>query len=259
MIKVLVTGSSGQLGMALFEISHEYDHLSLSFKKKSDLDITNTAEVDQYFAQHPFDYCVNCAAYTDVEQAEKTPDPAFMVNAVGVENLAKACLQYNVTFIQISTDYVFDGTKESAYLPDDRPNPINEYGRSKWEGEKIIQNLLKSYYIIRTSWLYSSKGSNFYTKIIQKGRNTGKLQITDQQKGCPTHASNLARYVLDLIKDDGAKYGIYHFTDGVVMTWFEFAKKLLEEENLTDQVKLEKAQNYRTFARRPKNSVLAQD
>ena len=259
MNRILITGSSGQLGQALLKISDRYADLELDFKNKEELDITSIADVENYFENNNLTYCVNCAAYTDVEQAEKTPDPAYRVNAHGAENIARACLKNNVILIHISTDYVFDGTKDTPYKPGDAPNPINEYGRSKWEGERIIQKLLKSYYIIRTSWLYSSKGSNFYTKVIQKAKARKKLQITDEQKGCPTNAINLAHYILELIRDDQRNYGIYHYTDGEVMTWFELAKKILAQENLADQVTLEKVTNYRTFARRPKNSVLAQD
>ncbi len=254
---VLVTGANGQLGLTikeLFEVNNK--NIDFTFVTKSELDIRDETKLKQYFTENYFDYCINCAAYTNVEQAEKTPRMAYEVNAEGVKHLAEACKVNNVILIHISTDYVFDGEKTEPYTIDDKPNPINEYGKSKLLGELYIQDILENYYIIRTSWLYSKKyGNNFYRIILRKAKEEKELFVTDEQMGCPTNTESLSNYIFDLIKDSGVKYGLYHFSDSIVMTWFDFAKQILNRSLYTD-VKLAKAKNYRTFAARPKKSIL---
>lgn len=256
MKQVLVTGSNGQLGKCIQKIAGKHAEIQFSFYDSNALNITDAENLATVFSSKRFDYCINCAAYTNVEQAEKTPEPAFAVNAEGVRMLAKACLENETTLIHISTDYVFDGEKESPYEPNDATNPINEYGKSKLKGEIHIQNLLERYFIIRTSWLYSEFGNNFYKTILRKAKAGENLKITDGQKGCPTNANNLAAHIIDLLEQDSVDYGIYHFNDGEVMTWFDFARWILQENNLADKVRLERAENYSTLAARPKNSVL---
>ena len=259
MKRILVTGAGGQLGKSLQDIARQYDQLEFLFQDKSKLDITNQDQVLEVFRQTQPDYCINCAAYTKVDQAEKTPEPAFEINVKGVENLAKASQENETTLLHISTDYVFDGKKTEGYRPEDKPNPINVYGRTKLEGERIIQKHLDRYFIIRTSWLYSKKyGPNFYLTILEKAEKGEKLIVTDTQRGCPTDAANLARHILELIQSGSAEYGISHFTDGIPMTWFEFAEWILKEERLAPYARLQKAENYRTFAVRPTNSILLQ-
>jgi len=255
MKKVLVTGANGQLGQCLKKIAPNYNELTFVFKNSKDLDITNKDQMNSFFAEDDFDYCINCAAYTNVEQAEKTPDIAYEVNAEGVKNLALLCRENDTFLIHISTDYVFDGEKKEPYTVDDIPNPINEYGKSKLLGEKYIEEIMEDYLIIRTSWLYSEFGKNFYTTILSKAKAGENLSVTDEQLGCPTNANNLALHIVEKLTQNN-NFGIDHFTDNYSCTWFEFAKKILLENNLTDKVQLEKVKNYRTFARRPKNSVL---
>jgi len=255
-MNILVTGANGQLGKCLKKIAGTYDALNFNFMDSKALDITKKSSINAAFESRHFDYCINCAAYTNVEQAEKTPERAFAVNADGVKNIATACKNHDVVLIHVSTDYVFDGEKKSPYIADDIPNPINEYGRSKLLGEQYIQEILDKYYIIRTSWLYSEYGNNFYKTIVNKGKTESVLCITDEQTGCPTNANNLAKYILRLITSPKTKYGIYHFTDGKAMTWYDFAKEILRETKLDRKVRVEKAKNYRTFAARPRNSIL---
>jgi dTDP-4-dehydrorhamnose reductase len=257
MKKVLVTGASGQLGLSIQEIHLQYPNLKFYFLNSKQLDITQKHSVKDVFNQGKFDYCINCAAYTNVEQAEKTPKIAYQVNGEGVENLARACKNYNVSLIHISTDYVFDGQKKEPYSIYDIPKPINEYGKSKLLGENHIKNLLNNYFIIRTSWLYSkTNGNNFYRTILERAKKGDTLNITDQQIGCPTNALNLALYILNNLVEEKINFGIVHFTDNVVMTWYQFAENIITENKLEDRVILLKAENYLTFARRPKNSVL---
>lgn len=256
MKQVLITGSNGQLGRCIQELSIKFTAFNFIFTTAKDLDIRDAQRVAKFFRSNDFDICINCAAYTNVEQAEKFPEEAFEINAEGAKNLSVCCLEHNVILIHISTDYVFDGTKNSPYTVDDKPNPINEYGKSKFLGEQYIQKLLKNYIIIRTSWLYSEYGHNFYRTIIEKSKTEKKLFVTDAQIGCPTNAMNLALFILDLLSKPIYFHGIQHFTDGEVMTWYDFANKIIKDERLEEKVKLVRDRNYRTFAKRPKNSVL---
>ncbi|MEP2690297.1 dTDP-4-dehydrorhamnose reductase [Maribacter dokdonensis] len=255
MKKVLVTGANGQLGQCLQKIAPSYKELNVIFKSSKELDITDILGIEEAFLKGNFNYCINCAAYTNVEQAEKTPDIAYKVNAEGVKNLANVCKSYNTTLIHISTDYVFDGEKDEPYTIKDVPNPINEYGKSKLLGEKHIQEIMDNYCIIRTSWLYSEFGKNFYTTILMKAKAGENLSVTNEQLGCPTNANNLALYLVEkLIQNNN--FGIEHFTDDYSCTWFDFAEKILIEHELEKTVQLRRDKNYRTFARRPVNSVL---
>ncbi len=160
MNQVLVTGAGGQLGKCIQKIIELYPTLEFNFMYSKELDITIIENVNQVFNTGNFDYCINCAAYTNVDQAEQTPEKAFKINAEGAKNLALACKWHNVVLIHISTDYVFDGEKSTPYTVEDEPNPINQYGNSKLKGEKYVQEILKNYFIIRTSWLYSEFGKN---------------------------------------------------------------------------------------------------
>lgn len=255
-IKVLVTGASGQLGKCIQKVAVNYQNIWFDFRDKSNLDITDAAQVREVFQKGDFDYCINAAAYTNVDEAERNPEPAYAVNAEGVKILANACRKFEVCLIHISTDYVFDGEKEGGYTTQDVPNPINVYGRSKWEGEKQVQAILERYFIIRTSWLYSEYGDNFYKKILEKAKTQSVLYVTDAQIGCPTNANNLAAYLLDMIDQKRVEFGIQHFTDGVPLTWYQFASHILAENDLESRIRLVKDNYYRSFARRPVNSIL---
>jgi dTDP-4-dehydrorhamnose reductase len=255
--RILITGANGQLGRSLRDASESLLGTEFLFLGRADLDITRPDQIAGWFSKFKPDYCINCAAYTHVDQAEKSPQTAYEINAKGVENLAKACRDLRVILIHVSTDYVFDGKKTEGYTPGDLPNPINVYGKTKLEGEHRIQRELSTYFIIRTSWLYSRKyRPNFYLTILDRAKKGEPLSITDSQTGCPTDASNLARHILEMIQSGNRDYGISHFTDGQVMTWFEFAHRILAEEGFPEYAHLKKVENYRTFAVRPENSIL---
>ncbi|MDO7172154.1 dTDP-4-dehydrorhamnose reductase [Mariniflexile sp. AS56] len=255
---ILVTGAKGQLGKTIEELYSKNDvNLEFTFVSKEVLNITEPKEVKLFFNENQFDYCINCAAYTNVEQAEKTPDTAYKVNAEAVKNLAEACKNNNTVLIHISTDYVFDGEKSEPYEVTDSPNPINEYGKSKLLGEQYIQNTINNYFIIRTSWLYSKKyGKNFYKSILEKAKFEKELFITDEQKGCPTNTVSLAEFIYQIIMKRNSNFGIHHFCDEKAMTWYDFAQQILIENNLLKKINIVLSNNYRTFAKRPINSVL---
>ncbi len=253
MKKVLVTGANGQLGQCLQKIAPSYKELNVIFKSSKELDITDILGIEEAFVKGNFNYCINCAAYTNVEQAEKTPDIAYKVNAEGVKNLANVCKSYNTTLIHISTDYVFDGEKDEPYTVKDVPNPINEYGKSKLLGEKHIQEIMDNYCIIRTSWLYSEFGKNFYTTILKKAKTDDILKVSNTQLGYPTNAMNLGEFIFGEIKLNEFKYRVYHFTDKIEMTWYQFAVKIINDKKLSNKVVIFD-NNTAYLASRPKNS-----
>ena len=255
--KVLVTGAGGQLGKTIHELYAQNNlAIDFTFVSKEELDITKSEHISN-FLKRGFHYCINCAAYTNVEQAEKTPEIAFKINADAVKGMAESCKENGVTFIHISTDYVFDGEKNTPYTTEDLTNPINEYGKSKLLGELYIQSILDKYFIVRTSWLYSKKyGKNFYKTMVDLAKTKDELAITTDQKGCPTNTESLAKYVVGLIIEKNHNYGLKHFSDEKVMTWYDFAHETLSENNLIQTTNLVKISNYVTFAKRPKYSVL---
>lgn len=256
--RILVTGANGQLGKTIEELYAENNaYFDFVLVSKDVLDITKNTLVNSFFNENKFDYCINCAAYTNVEQAEKTPEIAYKVNAEGVKNLAEACKETNTVLIHISTDYVFDGEKTEPYTINDVPKPINEYGKSKLLGEQNIKSILSDYFIIRTSWLYSKTyGKNFYKSIVEKATKGEDLFVTDQQIGCPTDTVNLAQFIYQLVTNHNNLFGMYHFCDDKPMTWFDFAEHILNEKGILKNINLVKSNKYHTFANRPKSSIL---
>ena len=231
MKRVLITGANGQLGLALQEAAKE-SNLEIVFMDKHSLDITNAEAVKEVFAIQSFDFCINTAAYTDVNGAETNKELAYAINASAVETLAKVCKEKGCWLIHISTDYVFDGTLDRPYTPQDTPNPLNVYGASKLAGEQAIALVGGTYSIMRTSWLYSRYGNNFYTKL-QAQLDAGKtLQVTEGQKGCPTRAEDLARHLLTGIANQQLSKGISHFCGNEIMTWLDLARRLFDHKEV---------------------------
>jgi len=257
-IKVLITGGDGQLGKCIKVLESNYNtNLDLYFINSKELDITDKDNITLFFKNNSFDYVINCAAYTNVEQAEKESNKAFLVNAEGVKNLAEICKKYDATLIHISTDYVFDGCNRIPYTEEDIPNPINVYGKSKLLGEQYVAEFLEKFFIVRASWLYSKFGNNFFKTILKKSKTEKELTIVTSETGTPTNANDLAEFILNIIKSTSSKYGIYHFSNEGEATWYDFAYEILRSSGKLDSIKLEKADNYPTFAQRPKYSVLS--
>ena len=233
MRRVLVTGANGQLGLALQGAAKDFP-LDFVFLDKNTLDITNTQAVKEVFASQSFAVCINAAAYTDVDGAETNKAIAYAINATAVETLAKACKQHGCWLVHISTDYVFDGTLDRSYTPSDAPNPLNVYGASKLAGEQAIALVSGTYSIVRTSWLYSQYGNNFYTKL-QAQHDAGKtLQITADQKGCPTRAEDLAAHLLTGVAEANLEKGISHYCGSEVMTWLDLARRLFPNQEILE-------------------------
>jgi len=256
MINLLVTGSSGQLGQCLKQLLLSATDISCYFAAREDLDITNSDELQRFFSDHNFDYCINTAAYTNVEKAESEQKEAFLINAEGAYSLAKACKKHNVVLLHISTDYVFDGMAKTPYQEQDRTNPLNVYGASKLKGEQHIGDTWNKHFIIRTSWLYSQYGHNFLNSMLEFAKQKKTLTITTQQKGTPTNANDLAQVLVTIIKTGNARYGVYHFSNQGEATWYDFAKAIFKATGEIDTVNLAKTEHYATFAKRPAYSVL---
>jgi dTDP-4-dehydrorhamnose reductase len=258
-LKILVTGASGQLGMALQEESMSHTSVDFIFASRSDLDIVNHNNIKDYLDLHKPIFVINTAAYTAVDKAESEQERAFLINEVGAKNIALACKKRNIGLIHISTDYVFDGEAIVAYKETDAVNPLTVYGRSKLAGERAIQKIaLSHYYIIRTSWLFSKKGHNFYNTMLRLANEGKDISVVNDQWGSPTRAEELASAILHIaITGEASQSGVYHYTGGGECTWYAFAKAILEK-NYPDHYSLRPVMTseYPTVAKRPRYSVL---
>jgi len=223
---------------------------------EEDLDITRRASIYEVVKKTVPDLIVNCAAYTQVDKAEEERGKAFLVNGIGVQNLALACQDKSIPLCHISTDYVFDGTKATAYTPFDNTNPINTYGESKLAGEKYIQWIMNRFYIVRTSWLYGKKGNNFVSTILRLSKEQKEIRVVEDQRGSPTPTAALSRAIVALIRS-GA-YGIHHFTDETDggISWFDFAKEIVRLSGSEARVIPVSSDEFPRPARRPSRSVL---
>ncbi|GAB5400734.1 MAG: dTDP-4-dehydrorhamnose reductase [Aureisphaera sp.] len=256
MSKVLVTGANGQLGKCIKDASKNFNEHSFVFVSREQLDVADKVAVLSTFEKDSFDYCINAAAYTNVEKAESDKDNAYRVNAEGARNIAEACNETKTKLIHISTDYVFDGTKTSPYVESDATNALSVYGASKLKGEEWIREKCARHFILRTSWLYSQYGHNFYNSMLRFAEEGRKLSITTEQLGTPTNANDLAMAALQIVDASSEAYGIYHYSNEGAATWFDFAEAIFRHTGKLDSVTLEKTDHYRTFAARPAYSIL---
>ena len=255
-MKVLVTGANGQLAKCIKDAAANYPEIDFLFASRSELNIDSEDSVSNIFSNNQFDYCINAAAYTNVEKAESDKENAFQTNAEGVKYLANYCKKANTTLIQVSTDYVFDGKKGIPYVEEDTTSPLNIYGASKLKGEQYVQEICQTYYILRTSWLYSQYGHNFYNTVLRFAKEGKPLTVTTEQTGTPTNANDLAEAILTIIKINSKNYGIYNFSNQGEATWYDFAKEILIQTNQLTKSNLAKTDYYLTFAVRPEYAVL---
>lgn len=257
MKKVLVTGASGQLGQCIKKLSSRFQEFEFTYTTSEELDLSLFGVVSAFFRKHHFDYCINCAAYTEVEQAETEQEMAYLINAEAVKNLAEVCCENSCALIHFSTDYVFDGIKNTPYSEDDETGPLNVYGASKLMGEEYIRKYIDRYFIFRTSWLYSDIGHNFFNTIRRKAANGETLNVTTSQKGTPTNAYDLAAFILELMAAESRNYGTYHYSNKGEASWYDFAEEILKLMN-SDAELLEK-NDFKTIATRPEYSVLSKE
>ena len=257
MMNVLVTGSNGQLASCIKDLAKQYDGLNFIYTDYKELDICDLSQVNTFFESNKkIDYCINCAAYTAVDKAETEVDKAFEINADGAKNLAIACREFDAILIQISTDFVFDGEKKEPYTETDVAKPISVYGASKLKGEVEIQKINKKYFIIRTSWLYSEHGTNFMKTMLKLAETRDEISVVSDQIGTPTYAGDLADVILKIISSKNTNFGLYHYSNEGVASWYDFAKTIFEASNLKIKLNAIKTEAYPTPAKRPFYSVI---
>jgi dTDP-4-dehydrorhamnose reductase len=260
---VLVTGANGQLGQAIQSISGNYPQIDFVFCASSDLDITQKERCIEAFTKFNPDFCINAAAYTAVDKAESEPEKANLINVIGAKNLAEVCKQTNATLLHVSTDFVFDGRKTTPYTETDLPNPTGVYGQTKLDGEKAIQETFDKYFIIRTSWVYSQFANNFMKTMLRLSSERDTLSVVNDQIGTPTNAVDLAEAIVtmliktyNLLPTTYNLFGIYNFSNEGQCSWYDFAKKIFEVNNLSINLQPIPTSNFPTPAKRPAYSVL---
>ena len=252
-MKALVTGSAGMLAKDLIPWLQNQGHEVIAPPEEK-LDITSVRVVKDAVDSYGPKLIINCAAYTNVDLAEKQEHQALIINGVAVQNLCLLCQAHDIPLVHFSTDYVFDGTKASPYTIYDRTNPVNAYGRSKLLGEKYILWLLSKFYLIRTSWLFGLHGKNFIETMLEIGQKQKQVSVVTDQKGCPTWTRHLAETTASLIQT--GRYGLYHATNSEPTTWFDFTKEIFRLSNISTEVLPVTSEQFPRPARRPKNSIL---
>lgn len=253
---ILVTGGKGQLASCIQNISLDLKGYTFVFVDYDELDIIDDEAVNQFFKATKFTYVINCAAYTAVDKAESENELAKSVNELGAKYLAEACAKTSGIFIQISTDFVFDGKHSKPYMEEDLAQPVSVYGLTKLNGEKEVAKALKEHFIIRTSWLYSEYGNNFLKTMLRLASEKDTLSVVCDQVGSPTYARDLANVILKIISDKSATYGTYHYSNEGVASWYDFAKAIFDINGNELKVFPIKTEAYPTPAKRPAYSVL---
>jgi dTDP-4-dehydrorhamnose reductase len=252
-MRAIVTGSAGMLAKDLIPCLQNRGHEVIA-PPEDKLDITNLKVVRTAVDNFSPELIINCAAYTNVDEAEKQEHQAIIVNGLGVQNLCILCQEHDIPLVHFSTDYVFDGTKAGPYTICDRTNPINAYGRSKLLGEKYILWLLSKFYLLRTSWLFGLQGKNFIETMLEIGQRQKQVSVVTDQKGCPTWTRHLAEATVALIET--SRYGIYHVTNSEPTTWFDFTKEIFRLAGMSTEVLPVTSEQFPRPAKRPSNSVL---
>ena len=260
-MRVLITGSNGQLGSEIKELAANYKKIDFVFKDLPDLDICNFNLLQSFIIDNKINAVINCAAYTAVDKAEEDEEIAEKVNSTGVLNLVSALKRVNGKLIHISTDYVFDGDHFSPYKESDPVNPIGVYGKTKRAGELAVINSAIDSIVIRTSWLYSSFGSNFVKTMLLLGSEQENLDVIFDQVGTPTYARDLANTCLQILcentSENISKNGnLYHYSNEGVTSWYDFAISIMELGGVNCKVNPIQTKDYPTLAKRPQYSVL---
>jgi len=256
-MKILITGVNGQVGHALMRELTEHELIGLT---RQDCDLTNLDQIRQVIDHHQPDMIINPSAYTKVDQAEDEPELAFQINRDAPKVMAEKAREYNIPFIHFSTDYVFNGEKEGAYYENDVTDPLGVYGQSKLAGEDAIWQVGGLNYILRTSWVYSNTGHNFYLTMKKLSQDREELKVVSDQFGVPTSNQFIAEQIKTIIpKLNDNNIGIYHLVPNGSCSWYEFAKVIIGKTN--PQFNLEnlhavQSSEFPTKTKRPKNSIL---
>jgi dTDP-4-dehydrorhamnose reductase len=251
-----VLGASGQLGQCIAKIGKDRNIDYLIFPNEKFANILDKVLLKCLFEEEKPTHVINCAAYTAVDKAEDEVDICRKVNKEGALNIARLCGEFAATLIHVSTDFVFEGSAPVLLKEDDIANPISVYGITKLEGEIDIINTLRQHYIIRTSWLYSEFGNNFVKTMLKLGSERSQLDIIADQIGTPTYAIDLAGAILYIIEFGTANYGVYHYSNEGVASWYDFAKNIFEISDTNVKTSPILTSQYPTKAERPKFSVM---
>jgi len=258
MIRVLVTGSNGQLGSEFQEIAPQFTNFQFTWTDIEELDISNPAHVDKYLSENRFDAILNCVGYTNVDKAEEEPEQAMLLNCTAVKNLALNATRHNIFLVHISTDYVFNGRNNRPYTETDQPDPISAYARSKTEGEAVFLSHNQRGIIIRLSWLYSRFGNNFVKTILRLSKTRKEINVVSDQVGSPTWAGDFSSMLLSLLPSmiESKENKIYHYSNNGSCSWYELAKAIVEISNRDCVVNPITTEEYPLPAKRPAYSVL---
>lgn len=256
MQNIIVFGASGQLGNCLKKVAEERGIDYIHFLPEDEANILREDLLDIVFEKYKPTFAINCAAYTAVDKAEDDVDLARAINKTGAANLAKQCKAYGSALVQISTDFIFKGDIALPLTEEDPAEPISVYGVTKLEGEQAIAEILDEYYTIRTSWLYSEYGNNFVKTMLKLGAERDMLKIIADQMGTPTYAIDLAGVILDIIISGKKEYGIYHYSNEGVTSWYDFAKGIFDISGTDVKVLPIRTSEFPTKAQRPAYSVM---
>ena len=256
MSKILVIGAGGQLGQCLKVVAERRGITEIVFPAEQDANILDESGLNDLLAREQPAFVINCAAYTAVDKAEDEVELAKAINETGAGYLASACLLNGATLIHVSTDFVFEGNEVKLLKEDDQAEPINVYGATKLDGEKVVSSKLPAHFIIRTSWLYSEYANNFVKTMLKLGTERDELNIIADQVGTPTYAIDLANAIFDIINSSSAAYGVYHYSNEGVTSWFDFAKAIFVISETTVKVNPIPGSAYPTKATRPAFSVM---
>ena len=255
-MKVLVTGANGQLG---YDVIKQLNSIGIDYlgTDRESLDITNKEQVTRVISDYNPDAVIHCAAYTAVDKAEDEKDLCYSVNVLGTKYVAEACKEIDAKMVYISTDYVFDGEGDEPFGVTDKPNPINYYGQTKYEGEVEVQKILDKYFVVRISWVFGSNGNNFVKTMLHIGREREEVNVVCDQIGSPTYTADLAPLLVDMVLTE--KYGVYHATNEGFCSWAEFAHEIFKQAGYTTKVKPIPTSEYPTKAKRPLNSRMRKE
>ncbi len=255
-MRIVVLGASGQLGSCLKKNSTERNITDISFPSEENANILDKELLDKLFTAEKPQFVINCAAYTAVDKAEDDVDTCRKVNRDGAAYIAEVCKKHHATLIHISTDFVFKGDIPKLLSETDPAEPENIYGLTKLEGEAAISEILPEHFTIRTSWLYSEFGNNFVKTMLRLGREREQLGVIVDQVGSPTYAIDLANVILDITESGRTSYGIYHYSNEGVTSWYDFAKAVFDLSETTVKLNPVKTSEYVTRAVRPAYSVM---
>lgn len=255
-MKVLVTGVKGQLG---HDVVNELTKRGIESVGVDidEMDITDASSVEKVIGEAKPDAVIHCAAYTAVDAAEDNIDICRKVNKDGTQNIANVCKALDCKMVYISTDYVFDGQGERPWEPDDKQDPLNVYGVTKYEGELAVCNTLEKFFIVRIAWVFGVNGKNFIKTMLNLAKTRDTLSVVNDQYGSPTYTYDLARLLVDMVLTD--KYGFYHATNEGICTWYEFACEIFKTAGVNITVNPCSSDEFPAKAKRPSNSRMSKE